>query len=254
MKYRFVKKSKAPKPADIKSQMDFAQMLAKSKGLVGAKISSAALSGGITAKSAVIIGASAVTLSVSGVVVYQEIQKQAANIEPTPKEILVEPQPDLITDTLSTAVDTLPFEEKEEETKVAETQERAQPEEKVEEQQEEPPTQEVKERDESLLYDDVIIKASPMPSKAVFLKYVYEELTYPQEYIADSIQGVVDVRFKVNKKGEVDDFKISKSLGEVFDNEAIRVIRSYSPWKPATYNGEAVDSYLQLTVTFQIEK
>lgn len=254
MKYRFVKKSKAPKAADIKSQMDFAQMLAKSKGLVGAKISSAALTGGITAKSAVIIGASAVTLSVSGVVVYQEVQKQAANIEPALKEIVVDPQPDLITDTLSTAMDSLAFEEKKEENKVAVVPEKVQTQKLAEEKQEEPPVQEVKERDEPLHYDDVIIKASPMPSKEVFLKYVYEELTYPQEYIADSIQGVVDVRFKVNKKGEVDDFKISKSLGEVFDNEAIRVIRSYSPWKPATYNGEAVDSYLQLTVTFQIEK
>lgn len=252
MKYRFVKKSKAPKPADIKGQMDFAQMLVKSKGLVGAKISSAALTGGITVKSAVIIGASAVTLSISGVVVYQEVQKEAASVEPTPKEILVEPQPDLITDSLAIAVDSLLVEESKEATTNAATQDEAQQVEGVEEAQEEPPVQEVKERDETLLYDDVIIKASPMPSKAVFLKYVYEELTYPQEYLADSIQGVVDVRFKVNKKGEVDDFKISKSLGEVFDNEAIRVIRSYSPWKPATYNGEAVDSYLQLTVTFKV--
>lgn len=85
------------------------------------------------------------------------------------------------------------------------------------------------------------------------MQFVDRELEYPKELLDDSIEGFVEVRFKVNRKGETEDFKISKSLGRYFDEEAIRVIKQYKNWKPATYSGEAQEDFLKLKVTFTLD-
>lgn len=45
------------------------------------------------------------------------------------------------------------------------------------------------------------------------------------------ITGVVVVSFQVNKKGALSDFKIEQSLGKVYDDEAIRLIKAGPAWK-----------------------
>ncbi|GEM_PF-600455 len=268
MRYKFVKKGKKLSSADVKSQMNFSTMAANAKGLVGAKLSSAALTGGITVKAVIVSTVSVAILVTSSVVVYQEFN----SVDPI--EQVIEESP-IIEEQLQTSDTLLVEDDPVEETvkvlaKEPMVEEEPKPvEEKVEEQAKTPARTEPKpepkanqpvpqyfeeEEEDPLLYEDVIVKAFPLPDRSTFMKHINDHLKYPEIHIADSIQGHVDVRFKVNKMGKVDDFKISKSLGEAFDQEAIRVIESYNSWKPATYNGEAVDSYLKLTVIFQIQK
>lgn len=45
--------------------------------------------------------------------------------------------------------------------------------------------------------------------------------------------GTVIVSFQVNKKGTLSDFKIEQSLGKVYDDEAIRLIKAGPSWKLA---------------------
>ena len=85
MRYKFVKKGKKPSPADVKSQMDFSSMATNAKGLVGAKLSSAALSSGITVKTIIVSSVSVAILATSSVVVYQEM-KPTEPIEQTIEE------------------------------------------------------------------------------------------------------------------------------------------------------------------------
>lgn len=84
--------------------------------------------------------------------------------------------------------------------------------------------------------------------------YVYfkENLTYPDELRKDSIEGIVLISFLVLKDSSISNIEIMQSLGERFDNEAIRVIGSMPKWIPATVNDDPVSSKLSIPLSFSI--
>jgi len=108
-------------------------------------------------------------------------------------------------------------------------------------------------REEAVKSEDVLVRAYPLPDLPTFLASIDQELVYPKETRADSIEGYVKIFFKVNKEGKPENFKIVNSLGEQFDQEAIRVLANHDKWEPATFNGQAVDSYFTIKVLFEIQ-
>ena len=85
-------------------------------------------------------------------------------------------------------------------------------------------------------------------------KWVYQYLRYPQEAVANGIQGRVNVTFTVEKDGKIGDVEIAKGVDELLDNEAIRVIKASPKWKPAKVGGQTVRSYITIPVDFVLEK
>lgn len=85
------------------------------------------------------------------------------------------------------------------------------------------------------------------------IKYIRENLTYPQSTAEISIQGRVIVRFIVTKNGEIKEPKVIRGLASDLDIEAVRVIESMSPWIPGEQNGEKVDVYFTIPVIFRLE-
>ena len=57
------------------------------------------------------------------------------------------------------------------------------------------------------------------------------------EHLEDPIEGKVAVRFTVNEEGRAVNFKIKKSFGQLFGNEAIRLLKKYQNWQPDSLNG-----------------
>ncbi|WP_422355653.1 TonB family protein [Roseivirga pacifica] len=104
----------------------------------------------------------------------------------------------------------------------------------------------------TVVYEDVINPAKPIPGEEAFNNFINKELVYPESELDGNVEGYVRVFFKVNKKGIAEDFKIRKSLGDAFDQEAIRVLQLFQQWEPGSYNGEAVDSYLNIKVNFSL--
>lgn len=60
--------------------------------------------------------------------------------------------------------------------------------------------------------------------KELLKKFIRENLRYPKEALAKSIEGDVIVKFKVTGKGEVISPEIVKSIGYGCDEEAIRLV------------------------------
>lgn len=110
------------------------------------------------------------------------------------------------------------------------------------------------EAEEPIKNEDVLIRAAPVPNLNVFLSTIDNELEYPKNRIEDEVEGFVRVFFKVNKEGKPEDFKVTKSLGKDFDNEAIRVLKLQQDWEPARFNGQAVDSYFTIKISFAMEE
>jgi len=239
MKYKFVDKEKMPDPDKIMGAKNFSKVVSGSGGFVGASIISSVLKGVSILKTAMFSTVALAAVATTTYLTYPEIfvetevdESTELKKNPAIEDSSIDKSKPLNFDSL---INELTDEGEAASDEVSETPE-------------------VKEESRLLLLeDDIKISAAPLPSLKIFIQHIYGELEYPREAIADSVQGYVLVRFKVNKKGIAEDFKISKSLGEAFDNEAIRVIRNYRNWQPATYNGEALDSFLKLKVYFRIE-
>jgi TonB family protein len=99
----------------------------------------------------------------------------------------------------------------------------------------------------------VYIQAEPIEGYAHLYEYFNKELIYPAAALKDSIQGVLTVSFTINKAGLPENLQFTNSLGQPFEEEAIRLILSMPSWKPATLNNQPVASRLSLPLTFQIQ-
>lgn len=51
-------------------------------------------------------------------------------------------------------------------------------------------------------------------------------------YMEPEATGKIIIEFIVNKEGKMEDFKILRSLIDILDNEAIRVMKLMPNWKP----------------------
>lgn len=79
-------------------------------------------------------------------------------------------------------------------------------------------------------------------------------LIYPEQAIADSIEGRIYVEFIVEKDGSLSSVKILRGIGGGCDEEAIRVIQLMPEWNPGESNGETVRVKNTLPVNFSLAK
>lgn len=79
------------------------------------------------------------------------------------------------------------------------------------------------------------------------------DVRYPEEAMLSGIQGIVYVEFVVRKDGSIDGFKVIRSAHPLLDKEALRVVSGMpGGWRPATMNGEYVNSYYEIPIKFQL--
>ena len=86
-----------------------------------------------------------------------------------------------------------------------------------------------------------------------FLSFLIENIKYPECEIESQDNTVnVILSFNILADGSVDDIAVKRSGGEVFDNEAIEVVKKTSgKWIPAEYNGKPVASQFTIPITFK---
>ncbi len=93
--------------------------------------------------------------------------------------------------------------------------------------------------------------AYPTDDMAGLKKFLMDHIKYPRRALEDGIMGKVYVHFVVSKTGELEDVAIRKSASPLLDQEALRVVKAMPKWKPATIDGEAVDSFFSLPISFK---
>ncbi|HEV7240843.1 MAG TPA: energy transducer TonB [Thermoanaerobaculia bacterium] len=80
------------------------------------------------------------------------------------------------------------------------------------------------------------------------------EPRYPQMLIKAGVTATVVVRCVIDKNGSVRDAQVVVPASmPPFNTEVLRVVSQWR-YKPATYAGRAVDSYLNLTVHFSVKR
>lgn len=88
---------------------------------------------------------------------------------------------------------------------------------------------------------------------AACIKFVMENLRYPEEAKKAGVQGRVVVRFVVKADGSVASPEIIRSVSPDLDAEALRIVGEMPRWTPGSVDGKPVDVQFVLPVTFRLK-
>ena len=83
-------------------------------------------------------------------------------------------------------------------------------------------------------------------------KYVSGNFTYP-DMGEKHYKGIILVEFVIEATGKVSNAVIVRGLDPLLDAEALRVVSSMPPWKPAESKGKPVRAYMRLPFDIKME-
>ena len=114
----------------------------------------------------------------------------------------------------------------------------------------------------------VVVKDTLTPDESVFevveqmpefpggykemMKYIEQNMRYPEEAKKAGTQGRVVVQFLVNKNGAISDVSVLHSVDRLLDAEAVRLVRSMPKWKPGMQKGKAVTVKYTVPLSFKL--
>jgi len=85
------------------------------------------------------------------------------------------------------------------------------------------------------------------------LKYLRDNIKYPEMAKESGIQGTVYVTFVVEKDGRISNVKILRGIGGGCDEEAMRVIKGMPKWKPGKQRGRPVRAQFNMPIRFILQ-
>lgn len=89
--------------------------------------------------------------------------------------------------------------------------------------------------------------------QAAMMKWLSNNIRYPESAQQNGISGRVVVKFVVEKDGSIGNPTIVKGVDRDLDQEALRVVKRMPKWQPGKNNGQPVRSYFNLPVTFRLQ-
>ena len=86
------------------------------------------------------------------------------------------------------------------------------------------------------------------------MKYLQQNIEYPQDARDASAEGRVVAQFIVNEDGSISNITILRGVYPSCDSEVIRILTKMPKWTPGKQNGTAVKVYFKLPVTFKLNE
>lgn len=111
----------------------------------------------------------------------------------------------------------------------------------------------IEEPTESIL-DFAEVSPSYIGGQAAMMKFLSDNMRYPQVDIEMGTEGRVICTFVVEKDGSITDIQVVRGVSPNIDKEAVRVISEMPNWKPGFQNGRAVRVKFTLPVHFKISR
>ena len=84
------------------------------------------------------------------------------------------------------------------------------------------------------------------------IRFLTENIKYPQIARESSIQGTVYVTFVVERNGNVTDVRVLRGIGGGCDEEAVRVIKAMPKWNPGKQRGKPVRVQFNMPIKFTL--
>ena len=87
---------------------------------------------------------------------------------------------------------------------------------------------------------------------AQLIKWLTQNLKYPESAKNDKVGGKVIVEFVVNANGSVSDVKLVRNVDPRLDSEALRVVRMMPVWKAGMLGGKPCRTLVKLPIVFKL--
>lgn len=105
-------------------------------------------------------------------------------------------------------------------------------------------------KDEQVIYGEVPYSYPQFPGgNSALAKFIEDNLRYPEG--ESCAQGRVVISFVVERDGSLSDFKVVKSIGEPYDDEALRVAKLMPKWVPARTGGKTTVVRYNIPISFK---
>ena len=83
------------------------------------------------------------------------------------------------------------------------------------------------------------------------MRYIQENIKYPQSAIDNKIEGRVFVTFVVEKDGSITNAAVLRGIDKECDAEALRVVSSMPKWNPGQHKGEVVRTQFTIPIYYK---
>ena len=103
-----------------------------------------------------------------------------------------------------------------------------------------------------MLFSVVEVMPQYPGGQIAMMKYIMENMKYPEQAMKKGIQGRVAVSFIVEKDGSISDVKPILSVHPLLNKEAVRVVESMPKWSPGKQNGKPVRVRFNVPVMFKL--
>lgn len=103
------------------------------------------------------------------------------------------------------------------------------------------------------VYD--MVEQRPMfpGGEAEMMKYLQDNIRYPEEAQQAKQEGRVICQFVVTSEGKIGDVKVMRGISPSLDKEAVRVIKAMPTWIPGKHDGQAVNVRYTLPIMFRLK-
>ena len=103
-----------------------------------------------------------------------------------------------------------------------------------------------------MLFSVVEVMPQYPGGQIAMMKYIMENMKYPEQAMKKGIQGRVAVSFIVEKDGSISNVRPIHSVHTLLDKEAVRVAKSMPKWSPGKQHGKPVRVQLIVPIMFKL--
>lgn len=104
--------------------------------------------------------------------------------------------------------------------------------------------------------EEVLSYAEVMPEfpggMPEMIKFLQENMIYPEEMKENGIEGRIYVQFVVTKTGSIEEVTIAKGINGL-NHEAIRLVKQMPNWKPGSNYGKQVNVKMVIPILFSLK-
>ncbi len=109
-------------------------------------------------------------------------------------------------------------------------------------------------QDNEKIYDHVEEMPIFPGGDQALLRFIFDNLKYPKEAVDKNIEGIVKIRFVVQKDGSIGDVQVLKSVDPSLDEESVRVVKTFPQWTPGKNGGQPVNVYYNIPINFKLNR
>ena len=85
------------------------------------------------------------------------------------------------------------------------------------------------------------------------MDFIKENLRYPAAAKLNKIEGISYIGFTIDTTGRMEDFRLRRGFDKECDEEAMRLVKSLSGWKPAMQSGKPIEIEFTIPIHFELK-